>query len=241
MSEWRCTLRKGRWQSALFGVTCDALITDPPYSERTIKGQRSNNPRDLARHGHFGEPVAAIGYAGLSHADVDHLVASWVPRTRRWFVMFGDHLTTRWALDALDAHGWYTFPPVPWVKPDAIPRIASDGPSPGAEFIAVARPRRVLSRVEKRFRRGYYAGNSRPGRVPGVVGAKPLWLLEAIIADYSEPGDVVADPYAGAGSTLRASRNLGRHSIGAEMDPDTHAKGLEVLRGAVPAEAMETT
>jgi site-specific DNA-methyltransferase (adenine-specific) len=59
-----------------------------------------------------------------------------------------------------------------------------------------------------------------------VVGSKPLWLMRAIVRDYSRPGDVVCDPCAGGATTLIASVIEGRQAIGSELDPATHAKAL---------------
>ncbi|NER93520.1 MAG: DNA methylase [Symploca sp. SIO1B1] len=47
---------------------------------------------------------------------------------------------------------------------------------------------------------------------------KPVESLKTIIAAYSQPGDVVLDPFAGSGSTAVAARALGRFSIGIEKD-----------------------
>jgi len=47
---------------------------------------------------------------------------------------------------------------------------------------------------------------------------KPTELLEKYIRNSSKPGDIVMDPFMGAGSTCIASRNTGRRYIGLEID-----------------------
>lgn len=219
------TLHHGRWQTALAHIEqCAAVIMDPPYSERTVKGQRSNSSSG---------PKSGLNYGFTTEVEIWDLVAHWAPRTRRWFVMAGDHYTVRWALEALEARGWYHFPPQPWIKTDAMPRVQSDGPSPHAEFFAIARPRRRLERIEKRYRKGYFHGPSRPGRIKGVVGAKPPWLIEQLISYYSEPGDLIVDPFAGGGSTLRAALALGRCAEGAEAKKSTFDKAQRLIGKAL--------
>lgn len=60
--------------------------------------------------------------------------------------------------------------------------------------------------------------------VPNIIGtkkhptAKPVALMERMIQQSSNEGDIVLDPFVGSGSTLIAARNLNRHYIGYEID-----------------------
>lgn len=47
---------------------------------------------------------------------------------------------------------------------------------------------------------------------------KPLALMEALVDLFTGPGELVLDPFAGSGTTLRAAKNLGRKAIGVELD-----------------------
>lgn len=47
---------------------------------------------------------------------------------------------------------------------------------------------------------------------------KPVKVLKRLIETFTDPGDVVIDPCAGSGSTLRAAKELGRSSYGFEID-----------------------
>lgn len=57
---------------------------------------------------------------------------------------------------------------------------------------------------------------------------KPQWLMRALVQDYSLPGDLVCDPLAGWGSTLRAALDTGRRAIGGEIDPKIAAEAGEL-------------
>ena len=49
---------------------------------------------------------------------------------------------------------------------------------------------------------------------------KPIPLLERLIEIFTDKGDVVIDPCAGSGSTLRAAANLGRKAYGFEVNKE---------------------
>ncbi len=59
----------------------------------------------------------------------------------------------------------------------------------------------------------------RPSRNPDHPTMKPVALIERILANSTEPGDLVADPFSGSGSTLLACERLGRRARCIELDP----------------------
>lgn len=61
-----------------------------------------------------------------------------------------------------------------------------------------------------------YPLSSRAARTIGHPTPKPLELMAALIG--KAPAGVIADPFAGAGSTLLAAQQIGRQAIGVELD-----------------------
>lgn len=47
---------------------------------------------------------------------------------------------------------------------------------------------------------------------------KPVVLLQRIVGWSTDVGELVCDPFAGSGTTLRAAKDLGRRAIGIELD-----------------------
>lgn len=46
----------------------------------------------------------------------------------------------------------------------------------------------------------------------------PVGLPAEFIAAYSDPGEIILDPFMGSGTTLRAAKDLGRKAIGIEIE-----------------------
>ena len=60
---------------------------------------------------------------------------------------------------------------------------------------------------------------------------KPVNLLKRLIEIFTDEGDVIIDPCAGSGSTLRAARELGRHCYGFEVSREFYTKASEQMLG----------
>ena len=58
---------------------------------------------------------------------------------------------------------------------------------------------------------------------------KPIPILRQLIELYTDPGDVVIDPVAGSGSTLRAAVELNRNAYGFEVDKKMYRKAKELM------------
>ena len=58
---------------------------------------------------------------------------------------------------------------------------------------------------------------------------KPVNVLKRLIEIFTDPGDVVIDPCAGSGATLRAAYELGRNSYGFEIDKGFCAAAKEKM------------
>lgn len=55
---------------------------------------------------------------------------------------------------------------------------------------------------------------------------KPIAVLKRLIEIFTDPGDVVIDPCAGSGSTLRAAWELGRDSYGFEVSKKFYEESM---------------
>ena len=54
-------------------------------------------------------------------------------------------------------------------------------------------------------------------------------VLKQLIEIFTDPGDVVIDPCAGSGSTLRAAVELGRSAYGFEIDRNFYKRATEEM------------
>ena len=227
--------------ASLASKSIDHNFADPPYeAEAHSKGRRVLK----SKHDHGIRKTTAhmIAYPPITEAERAAVSAEIVRVTRRWALVFCQaeavHLW-RACLEAAGAKHWRIGC---YRKIGAQPQISGTGPGVGWEAIEIV----WCGGVGQSWQAGGKVAvwsHTREGRFPhGPVfrdGQKPLSLLEEITRDFSKPGDLILDPYAGAATTLVACKRLGRSAIGWELDPVTHAKALARLEATEPAEGWE--
>lgn len=63
---------------------------------------------------------------------------------------------------------------------------------------------------------------------------KPEDIVEPLLRYSVPPGGLVLDPFAGSGTTLAVARSLGMRCIGIEADPKHYQSACDRLRGSLP-------
>lgn len=184
-------------------LNADVLVTDPPYG-MGLKSGRSNG-----REGGFGD----LSIAGDDDTAVrDAAIALWPQRLPG--LVFGRWSIPRpaWVKQILiwekGDHTGMGDLNIPW-RP-SIEEIYVIGPWPSRVNTGLGGGGRI-SPV-------YRVMAPTPGKVNGRnhPTEKPVQLMEALIVRC--PPGVIADPFAGSGSTLVAAVNQGRKAIGVELE-----------------------
>jgi hypothetical protein len=185
------------------------IITDPPYSEslHAHHDARVGRSRD-------GAARSELGYAALTVERANELAADFHDATQGWVVWFTDSDLAPSIKAALGARGRTTFPPLPYYHSGRSVRLAGDGPCSWTDWIVVARTKAL--KKWGTLRGGYIAGDGWNDKER--MGGKPTRLMQLVVSDYSKPGELVCDPFMGAGTTGVACMKEGRDFIGIEID-----------------------
>lgn len=89
--------------------------------------------------------------------------------------------------------------------------------NPGGSNYRDFKPRDPVELTDDRVPSSVQECNTETGLHPTQ---KPLKLMKYLVATYSNPGDVVLDPYAGSGTTCLAAKELNREWIGNDLMPE---------------------
>lgn len=76
---------------------------------------------------------------------------------------------------------------------------------------------------------GFIAGKDEKGKRIHPT-QKPLQLFQAILRDFTKPGDIVCDPFSGSGTTAVAAYKLGLEFICVEKEADYWKKSCQRLK-----------
>jgi site-specific DNA-methyltransferase (adenine-specific) len=216
--------------ASLGDKSVDVLLMDPPYSERVH--------RRLGREGRSDGivPREALSFGHLT-TEVARAVAAEACRVvRRWILVFGDELSfAEWVFAIEGAGGEYVRKGT-WVKEDAMPQMSGDRPGAGTEEIMIAHAPRPPRSGRMKWNGGgraatYFGPCQERGVTRGHPAQKPVWLIEALVRDFTNPGDLVLDAFAGSGTTGVACKRLGRRFIGWERDAKYHAIAQKRIDG----------
>jgi len=217
------TLYHGDCREITGWLAADVLVTDPPYGRNWRQGRLSRSKSD-AHPGIAGDKDTSTRDAALAMWGGDKPA-----------IVFGDPMLPPPARAKLV--GVYQKPSNAGVR-GAIGGFRRDiemwhllGPWPtgiGGRSSVIAT--RTPTQGNPHSPQGRY----------GHPHAKPLDVMELLIA-VCPPG-VIADPFAGSGSTLVAARNLGRRAIGVEIDErccEAAARRLSQAALPIPAPTLE--
>ena len=191
----------------------DAVITDPPYSDKTHNNAKSNAGG--------GSGVKAIDFKAIDFKAIDfkaiedlltacsHLCDGWVIANMDWRHIAGLEFSP---------HSFYELIRFGvWVKTNPMPQISADRPANGWDGIAYLYPH---------GRRKEWLGGGSHGNWIGPVitngdhpTGKPLDMVAQWVERFTERGESILDPYMGSGTTGVAAIRAGRSFIGIEREP----------------------
>lgn len=205
------TIINAKWEDAELAEV-DAVISDPPYDARTHGGGRSSAKAK-------GREIS--GAVDLSFPPVDPATIGppLVALARRWAVLFC-------AVEQLGhyqaALGHAYIRSGVWVKAGCTPQFTGDRPAQWGEAIAMCH-RKGRKKWNGGGHRVFFnnptvpSGKNHPPRLHETQ--KPLSIMIRLVELFSNPGEIVLDPYCGSATTGVACLRRGRDFIGCEMQP----------------------
>ncbi|MBX6356327.1 MAG: site-specific DNA-methyltransferase [Micromonosporaceae bacterium] len=219
------------WLASLDTAAAEAVITDPPYSSGgMLRSDRTNTTRK--KYARNDSRTAGDDFHGDNRdaRSWAYWMTLWLSEAARVVkpggicALFTDWRQLPAATDALQAGGWVWRGVVPWIKPDA--RHQRGRYAQAAEFLVWGTngPRPIVGDTLP----GYYiaraprAAENGPNKRQHLT-QKPLDVVRSIV-QIVEPGGLVIDPFAGAGTTLLAAAMEGRRAWGCENHAGHAAK-----------------
>ncbi len=192
----------------------DHVIADPPYEKRLHDTKLLETK--LRTDG--GSELKSIDFAPIDQIR-GTVVKLCADMADGWFIAFCTaEGVARWA-DVINVSPMKYKRACVWVKPDSAPQMNGQGPAMGAEMFVCAWAGSGFSKWNAGGKRGVYTHFvNNPERHGVHPTEKPRRLMSEIIADFTNAGQVICDPFMGSGTTGVAAVMAGRRFIGIEQD-----------------------
>lgn len=197
------------------------VLTDPPYDERTRAGAKTSRGTKDVSSGWAGRQGALPSIVPFVASETLVRDALSLASAARWTLAFVAHAHCG-ALSESPPVGMRFVAWGAWVKPDGAPRFDGRAPANGFESLAVLHSDSLAMRWNSGGKRGVWTHQVERD-VAWHPTPKPVSLLREILRDFTDPGDLVIDPFGGSGSTAVACRAEGRRCVAIELDP-TYAR-----------------
>lgn len=214
-------LRRGDCLDALTGLaslpdkSCSHVICDPPYSERVHRGLGAE------RRGVDGHTRDGLTFSHLTADAQAELARHFARVAKRWIIIFTDDVNVATWAHALQSAGAEYCCKGTWVKEAPMPRIDGTRPAYATEEIVIGHALRDKGKT--RWNGGgrpalYFANPQEQSATRLHPTQEPLSMMEAIVRDFTDGGEMILDPFAGSGTTGVAALRSGRRFIGFERD-----------------------
>jgi len=216
-----CTVPEN-WERLMAGEIAQAVVTDPPYAVGYVGGRAAQEERISAHRRGVGQPADTywdqmtpqeyrqllVGSLRLAHAYSDERAPLYV-----WFASS----QIRTVLAALPEAGWTERSLLIWLKHHFTGNLFS-------QYKFIMEP---LYYCHKQGQSPRWHGPTNEVNVwqhdkPAVNDLhptmKPVPLIERTIANATELGQLVLDPFLGSGTAIIAAERTGRRCFGFELD-----------------------
>jgi site-specific DNA-methyltransferase (adenine-specific) len=192
-------------------------MCDPPYAQEVEDGNRANEVRDND-----------FGFSAMTEDLRNRTARAIAQQTRRWALVFCSVEEAYLWRFALIAAGMSYYRTGFWVRQGGAPQMNGLGPAQGVEAIVIAHSRVLTQRWNGGGKQGvWYAPIVRTDRCHPTQ--KPVSLLRQLIEDFTDEGEVIADPFAGVASMGVAAVGLGRRYVGWELSEEHYRNGIRRL------------